>query len=73
MMIPSVIVINIHAGMCLIFTGGCNSSTIQPTVANPQANLTLSVNVWLHTCVIVSYCHPNRFVITTLPQYPSFN
>jgi len=44
--IPSVTFHYCHS----IFTGGCDSSKIQSTVANPLANQPSSVNAWLHAC-----------------------
>jgi len=35
----------------VIFTGGCDSSTYESTVANPQANRTPLREVWLHACL----------------------
>jgi len=36
----------------VIFTGGCNSSTVQPTVANPRTNQT-PLRESLATCLLI--------------------
>jgi len=38
---------------CVYITGGCNSSTIQPTVANPRANQTSN---WTPLCACLATC-----------------